>query len=64
MAYLGDKRSGGDRRRTNLGPPSGVGERRRSRERRHFFVDEVLLSDDDWEVLFHISRMSAAPAAS
>lgn len=60
MAYLGDKRSRGDRRRTSLGPPSGVGKRRRRKDRRHIVVHEIDLSEKDWETLFHMSRMQIA----
>lgn len=64
MTYTGDRRSGQDRRKANLGPPAGVEERRRIKDRRHIFVDEVNLTDTDWESLFHVSRANSTPFGS
>lgn len=64
MTYPGDRRSGQDRRKINRGPPSGVLERRIVKDRRQIFVDEVELTDTDWESLFHLSGRDAAPSGA
>lgn len=61
MAYPINRRSGQDRRQTNLGPPAGFTERRRQRDRRQIVVEEVQLTDTDWEALFHVSRVQFKP---
>lgn len=61
MAYTGDRRSGKDRRQRNDGPPAGVEERRQIKDRRQTFVDEVDLTDTDWESLFNVARTIFEP---
>lgn len=64
MTYPNERRSGRDRRQVSLGPPAGVEERRWLGDRRHTFVDEVQLTDTDWESLFHVPRASITPSGS
>lgn len=61
MAPLSNRRSGADRRQENIGPPSGVAERRRLLDRRQIVVEEVELTETDWETLFHVSRAEVGP---
>lgn len=53
MPYPNDRRSGRDRRNQDVGPPPGMAERRRHGERRNLLVEEIQLSERDWELLFH-----------
>lgn len=46
------RRTGGDRRARDIGPPSGWRDRRRSVERRAPEVGELAVSDDDWAKYF------------
>lgn len=46
-----ERRRSGDRRKVNVGPPKGMKERR-VEERRNTRVQEVMLSDFEWEAMF------------
>jgi hypothetical protein len=47
-----DRRMRMERRSDNLGPPAGIRERRRGKERRAISVSEVRLSDAEWAQYF------------
>lgn len=57
-----ERRKGVERRRGNLGAPSGFTERRRALERRVTSVSELTLTDYQWETYFSQSQpLPAAP---
>lgn len=60
MSNHDDRRNGADRRVRDAGPPPGVPERRLRGERRHLSVEEIELSERDWERLFHLPLQTAA----
>lgn len=51
-ANAGERRTRGERRGRDIGPPGNFRERRQSRERRVLSVREVELSDKQWERYF------------
>ena len=61
-AKAGERRRRGDRRRRDVGPPTELRDRRKSRERRVVSVREVELSDIQWERYFAQTQPSQTPA--
>lgn len=59
----GDRRKGVDRRKRNVGAPQGFTERRSGKERRATSVEELTLSDAQWETYFSQAQpLPVAPA--
>jgi len=57
----GDRRKCADRRKHNVGAPQGFTERRLGKERRATSVEELTLSDVQWETYF--SQVQPSPVA-
>lgn len=52
MPQTADRRTRNDQRLHDAGPPSGCCERRRRAERRLPAIEENVISDAEWEMLF------------
>lgn len=55
-----ERRSSGDRRHQDIGPPAGWCDRRHSIERRQPHVGTVQVSDEDWERYFGTAARGGA----
>ncbi len=55
-----ERRKGNDRRKTDLGPPPGMEERRTSAERRIPEVQEQVLSEEEWDRYFSESSWTGS----